>query len=97
MTLAVGLPAFLIQRADGSYLNRQQYLANPAKVSSLVIARVVARQRGGTLVARYEVTTSEIINGQPYLKGPLPRLSVFNWNRARWQLVAHSNFALPAG
>jgi len=89
-------PAFQIQRADGSWANRRQYLRNPAKVESYRIDRVVGTRSGDTLIARYWVVTSETIDGQQFAKAPAPRLSTFQLTKRGWRLLSHANFNAPA-
>lgn len=85
-------PAFQVVRADGSTSRKATYLSNFPVVKSFTITGVVATQSNGTLVVRYLVTATGVANGKPYTPGPAPRLSVFDWNRTRWQLAAHANF-----
>lgn len=85
---------FIIQRADGTHMNKAEYLANPPTVESFAVSDVVGRQGTENVRAiRYTVQSSEIIDGQYITKDPVPRLSVFVWNGARWQLFTHANFA----
>jgi hypothetical protein len=89
-------PNFQIQRADGSYSNRAEYIANPAKVDSFILGdQVVGKQRGDTLSVRWAVEVDEIINGQAFKQGEAPRLTGFAWNGERWQIVTYANFNLP--
>src|SRR3954453_16744625 len=70
-------PAFLIQRADGSWLTKAQYLENPAHIESYSVTDVVGTREGSVRVVRYTVTTVQTIDGQPYSNAPVPRLSTF--------------------
>jgi hypothetical protein len=89
-------PGFQIQRADGTHANKAEYLANLPTVSQQQVANIVATLDGPVLVARYEVSSLQIVNGVQYGTDYAPRLSVFEYNgKARWQLVAHSNFNAP--
>jgi hypothetical protein len=88
-------PAFQIQRADGTWSNRRQYLRRPAAVESYRINRVVGTRSGNTLIARYWVVTAETINGQQFSKAPAPRLSTFQLTKRGWRLLSHANFNAP--
>jgi Domain of unknown function (DUF4440) len=85
-------PAFLLQRADGSWQTKGQFLDNLPDVHSFSLAKFAARQTGPVLVVRYLATVTGTVNGKPYTPGPAPRLSVFVSNGRAWQIVAHSNF-----
>ena len=85
-------PAFQVQRADGSTDRKAAYLSHLSTINSFSLTNLVATQAGATLVVRYLAVAEGIVNGKPYTPGPAPRLSVFAWNGARWQLIAHGNF-----
>jgi hypothetical protein len=85
-------PNFQVQRADGSAAGKKAYLAKLPAVFSFRISRVVASYANGSLVVRYLAKATGLVNGKRYTPGWAPRLSVFTWNGARWQLSAHSNF-----
>ena len=94
---AAGLQAFLapnfqVQRADGSADGKVAYMKKLPTVYSFRIARVIASYANGSLVVRYLAKATGLVNGKRYTPGWAPRLSVFTWNGARWQLSAHSNF-----
>ena len=88
-------PAFQIQRADGSYLNRDEYLEAPAKVESYEIEDLRATKTGGVYVVRYDVVADVTIDGVQQSNAPAPRLSVFVKGKGGWQIVAHANFNVP--
>lgn len=89
-------PAFLLQRGDGSYLNKKQYLADPSKVDAYRVRNIVATRKGNVRVIRFEANTSQIINGNPVPAGWIPRLSTFvRDTNGAWRLIAHANFLLP--
>jgi hypothetical protein len=86
-------PALILQRADGTHLGKEAYLANPAVVDEYQVTDVVGTRTGDTRAIRSTVVVTEAIDGQPVTKDPVPRLSTFAWDGTRWQLVAHANFA----
>ena len=88
-------PAFQIQRADGSFLTKDEYLANPAKVESFEITNLQATKAGNVIVVRYDVIADVTIDGQQQSMDPAPRLSVFAKGKKGYQLVAHANFNVP--
>jgi len=85
-------PAFQVQRADGSFAEKPAYLKHLATVEKFYLTNLVATEAGDTLVVRYLARVTGLANGKPYTPGPAPRLTVFDWNGERWQLVAHANF-----
>lgn len=86
-------PGFLLQRSDGTYLRRKQYLANPSKIDAFEIADVAGTRTGDVRVVRYTLTATIEIDGRPLAQDPVPRLSTFAWRGNAWRLVAHANFA----
>lgn len=89
-------PDFLLQRSDGSYLGKEAYLRNPARVDDYVVTDVVGRRVGNVRVIRSTLAVLESIDGVWVSSDPMPRLSTFIWNGERWQLLAHANFvAIP--
>lgn len=89
-------PSFQLQRADGSGANKEEYLANPAKIESFeVAAGLSAEQSGSVLTVRWAVLLDGIINGTEVERGEAPRLSAFVWRGDRWRLLSHANFLLP--
>jgi hypothetical protein len=85
-------PAFQVVRADGTSSEKSAYLSNYPVVDSFHLTNVSATQSGSVLVVRYLATATGVVNGKRYTPGPAPRLSVFEWNGSRWQLVGHANF-----
>lgn len=85
-------PAFQVQRADGSAVDKSAYLSALPTVTAFTITSLAATQSGGVIVVRYLATATGLVNGKPYTPGPAPRLSVFAWTGSRWQLAAHANF-----
>jgi hypothetical protein len=89
-------PAFQIQRADGSYLTKDEYLENPAKVESFELSEFQVTRAGKTLIVRYDSVADVTIDGVQQSADPAPRLSVFVKGKKGWQIVAHANFNVPA-
>lgn len=87
--------AFLLQRGDGSYLNKKEYLANPSIVDSYKIRNIVATRKGDVRVIRFEANTVQTVNGRPVPGGWIPRLSTFVKSGGKWTLISHANFLLP--
>lgn len=91
-------PAFIIQRADGTYLDKERYLDNPAHIEEYEITDVVATWYGDVRVIRYNLASIEMIDGVWITEDPAPRMSVFVWTGDQWQMIAHANFlAVSAG
>ena len=86
-------PGFLIQRADGTFLTRAEYLQRPSQVESFSLADIEGTRSGGVRAVRYTLTATIEIDGRPIGQEPVPRLSTFVWQGGAWRLVAHANFA----
>lgn len=89
-------PAFQLQRADGTFANKAEYLKAPAVVESYEIDNLRATRAGSVIVARYDLVVDATIDGQPQSTAPAPRLSAFVKGSKGWQIVAHANFNTPA-
>jgi hypothetical protein len=90
-------PNFLIQRADGSTSDREQYLQHPPIVSTFKVSKdLIAIQDGDSLSVRWSVEVDEIINGTSFKAGDAPRLTSFQWTGSRWQIATYANFNLPS-
>jgi hypothetical protein len=89
-------PSFQLQGADGGYLGRDEFLANPSQVQSYDLSNVRVTRAGNVIVARYDVAAVVTINGVPQSRAPAPRLSVFTKGKHGWQMVAHANFNVAA-
>jgi hypothetical protein len=89
-------PAFQIQRAEGPFLDKEEYLANPATVESYELSEVRATRTGKVIVVRYDVEAEVLIDGVLQSRDPAPRLSVFTKGKKGWRIVAHANFNVPA-
>ena len=84
-------PAFQIVRADGTTADKSQYVGQPPTVLAFQIDDMVASRDGNLLVARYEVSTEEVIDEQVITSSPAPRMSVFIDDNGTWRLLAHAN------
>lgn len=85
-------PQLLLQRGDGTYVGKEEYLKNPAVVDEYSLANVVGRGVENVRVVRYELASIEWIDGVELTRDPVVRMSVFHWNGEQWQLLAHANF-----
>jgi hypothetical protein len=88
-------PAFLLQRADGTYIRKADYLRNPAVVNGYTVTNVVGTRHGNVRVVRYTVVTDQIIDGQKVTADPVSRLSTFVRHGKTWRLISHANFVAP--
>jgi len=89
-------PAFQLQRADGTYVNKAEYLAKPAIVESHQIDNVRATRVGDVIVVRFDLVVDATIDGLPQSIAPAPRLATFHKGPNGWQLLAYANFNTPA-
>lgn len=87
--------AFMIQRADGSFATRSEYLANYPEIGRFSITNVSARQDGNVLVVHWYLAVDEVIDGRTFSNTPAPRLSSFAWSDGAWRLTSHANFNVP--
>ncbi|MDQ5894615.1 MAG: hypothetical protein QG596_876 [Actinomycetota bacterium] len=88
-------PAFLLQRGDGSYLTKPQYLKDPALVSAFQVRNIVATYSRNVRVLRFEAKTDQVIDGNPVPGVWIPRLSTFIRTNGVWRLISHANFLPP--
>ncbi|MBU6363192.1 MAG: hypothetical protein KGQ95_03120 [Acidobacteria bacterium] len=89
-------PAWMIQRANGTWANRAQYLAAMPDVRQYQIVDVMAQYAMPTLVVRSRTATQEMTAGGALSTSPLaPRLSTFTWQDGRWRMTSHANFNPP--
>jgi hypothetical protein len=89
-------PAFLIQRADGTFLTKEQYLTRPSKIDAFAVSDVHGTQAGNVRVVRYTLVATIAIDGKEVSQDPAPRLSTFVWRGGAWRLLMHANFAAIA-
>jgi hypothetical protein len=88
--------SFTLQRADGSWATKENYLTNLPNLGEFSIGNLTHRQTDSALVVRWDLTIVETINGQQYRGTPAPRLSTFVYVEDRWQMMSHANFNAPA-
>ena len=88
--------AFQIQRADGSYANRAQYLSKLPDLRAFSFANATQARSNGIVTVRMEATATLFVNGAMYSPKAAPQMAVFRWLNKRWLLVAQGNFNLPA-
>lgn len=86
-------PAFLLQRPDGTFLTKRQYLENPSKVESFKVTEVVGTRTGNVRVVRYTAQTNQTIDGVQITGEPVPRLSTYVKAGKTWRIVSHANFS----
>jgi hypothetical protein len=85
-------PAFLLQRPDGTWATREQYLANPAVIEHYAVSEIHGTRTRAVRVIRYTVVTKQTIDGVELSQAPVPRISTYVKRRGGWQMVAHANF-----
>jgi len=88
-------PAFLLQRANGDYLTKPQYLADQAVVEDFRIRGVVGKRSGNVRVIRFEANNIQTIDGVPVPAAWIPRISTFTKAGGAWRLIGHANFTDP--
>ena len=89
-------PNFQLQRADGSSSNKAEYLANPASVDTYELGdTIVGLQSANTLTVRWAMKVAGQTNGVTVPNKEAPRLTGFEWNGERWQIITYANFNAP--
>lgn len=89
-------PAWMIQRANGTWATRAQYLAAMPDVRQYQIVDVTAQYAMPTLVVRSRTATQEVTaSGATVTSRLAPRLSTFTWQDGRWRMTSHANFNPP--
>jgi hypothetical protein len=87
---------FMLQRANGSYAVKADYLTNLPEIGHFTITNVDFKQRGDTFVVRWDLAVAEVIDGKEYAGTPAPRISTFVYHDGRWRMFSHANFNAPA-
>ena len=87
-------PAFQLQRSNGTFANRDEYLEQPASVSRFEILddNFRAYQDGPVLTVRFNVAITETIDGTEVRVSEANRLGTFLRSDAGWKLVSWANF-----
>lgn len=86
-------PAFLLQRPDGTWLTKAQYLKAPSVVAGFRVTNVHGTTTGDVKVIRYTAITDQTIDGKQITNAPVPRLSTYVRVGDTWQIVSHANFS----
>jgi hypothetical protein len=86
-------PAFLIQRSDGTYLTKAQYLTRPSKIDAFQLSDVHGTRTEKVRVIRYTLVATIAIDGKEVPQDPAPRISTFVWRDGAWRLLMHANMA----
>jgi hypothetical protein len=86
-------PAFLIQRSDGTYLTKAEYLTRPSKIDAYQLSDIHSTRRGNLRVIRYTLVATIAIDGKEISQDPAPRISSFVWRDGAWRLLMHANLA----
>jgi hypothetical protein len=89
-------PAFLIQRADGTYLTKEQYLTRPSKIDAFQVSDIHGTRTEKVRVIRYTLVATIAIDGREVPQAPAPRISTFVWRDGAWRLLMHANMAALA-
>lgn len=89
-------PAFQLVRADGSTADKMEYMANPARMDSFELTDFVVSRDGDVIVARFNGSTQEVIDGQTYGGTAAPRFAVMVKEGDTWRIVGQVNFNLAA-
>ncbi|PZC45652.1 MAG: hypothetical protein C1O27_002317 [Chloroflexi bacterium] len=87
--------AFVLQRANGSFGTKANYVENIPDIGPYEISDVSGWQDGDTLVVQWSLVVQEVIDGQTYSGDPAPRLSTFVWRDGMWRISSHANFNIP--
>ena len=87
--------AFIIQRADGSFRGKDDYLANLPDLTEYTISEVSAAQDGNALTVRWFISVHSVVDGVQTSTEPAPRLSTFIYDDDDWRLSSHANFNAP--
>jgi hypothetical protein len=86
-------PGFLIQRSDGTFLTKEQYLTRPSRIDAFRLSDVRGTRTGDVRVVRYTLVATIGIDGKEVSQDPAPRISTFVWREGAWRLLMHANFA----
>jgi hypothetical protein len=85
-------PEFQLLRGDGTRLDRDEYIANPATTMEYRVLDLQVTGSEGVIVATYLLDTTVTIDDVTRT-ATAPRLSVFHQaGDGEWQLAGHANF-----
>ena len=87
--------AFIIQRADGSYRLKDDYIDHIPDLEDWTISEVEAVQDGNVLTVHWVISVHSTVDGVRTSTDPAPRLSTFIYDDGEWRLSSHANFAAP--
>lgn len=87
--------AFIIQRADGSFRLKDDYLENLPDLEDWTLSEVEAVQDGDALTVRWFISVHSVVDGVQTSTEPAPRLSTFIYHDDDWRLTSHANFNAP--
>jgi hypothetical protein len=87
-------PSFQLQRANGTFADREEYLDAPAVVgrATILTEGFRAYQDGSVLTVRFTVDIEETVSGQAGQVRRADRLAVFRRGADGWKVVAWANF-----
>jgi hypothetical protein len=87
-------PSFQLQRANGTFADREEYLDAPAVVvrATILPDGFRAYQDGSVLTVRFTVDIQETIEGAAIQERRADRLAVFRRGSDGWKVVAWANF-----
>lgn len=89
-------PSFVVQRANGTWAVKSQYMRTLPVVRSYSISSSHAVYSNGSITVRWELATTEVLPGAQVGTTPAPRLSTFAWTPRGWRMTSHANFNPPA-
>jgi hypothetical protein len=87
-------PSFQLQRSNGTFADREEYLNAPASVvrATILPDGFRAYQDGPVLTVRFTVDVQETVGGESLPPRQADRLAVFRRGADGWKLVAWANF-----
>jgi hypothetical protein len=86
-------PAFVLERSDGTTVDKVGYLASPSTVNEATVHDVDGTRVRKVRVIHAVITADTVIEGQPVQSTNSPRLATYEWNGKRWQMTSYANFA----
>lgn len=93
-------PSWQVARADGSYMDKAEFLVKVGKgkiqVDDFKLGRMKTTRHESSLVVRYMAAADYTIKGSRYKGTPAPYLASFIHRGGRWLMTSQANFDLPA-